>query len=376
MTRSDPIDVAIIGGGIAGATIAYHLPAAMRVAVFEAERQLGHHATGRSAAVWLPPYGSDVVRKLTSASSRFFQSPPAGFEAASLLSPRGFLCFAQPGEEGLLDEEFEAVRRDVSSVERVSPETAVSTVPILRPELVASAYFCPDAQDIDVNALHQGLIRLARAKGVQIVPDAQVTAIEKVSGGWRIDAGEVQVLARIVVNSAGAWGDTMARVAQVQPLALEPLRRSAALLPVPSSLAVGSWPMVADVAERFYFKPDAGKLLVSPADEVPADPGEAWVDDFDLAEGLDRFANATSFEVARVDTSWAGLRTFAADRNPVIGFDPDEAGFFWSVGQGGFGIQTSPAWGQIAAAMIAGLSPDIPRLGPGDLAKCDPRRFR
>jgi D-arginine dehydrogenase len=350
-------DIAIIGGGIAGATLARELAGRGRVAILEAEQLPGYHSTGRSAAIFIQNYGNAAIRALSMASRPFFEAPPGEVSETALFTPRGILFLAQPGEEAALAE----IETLADGLHRQSPEEAVGQVGILRRDRIAAAAYEPDASDIDVAALHQGCLRAAKAAGAELITDCEVTAVSRRKGLWNIVAGENDIQAEVVVNAAGAWADEIAGLAGLPPLGLQPMRRSAAILPSPEGCSVDRWPLVADVSERYYFKPDAGRLMVSPADETPVDPHDAFVDEMVLAEGLHEFEQATTYEVHRVEHRWAGLRTFAPDRCLVIGFDPEAEGFFWLAGQGGYGIQTSPAAARAAASLL------LAEAFPGDL---------
>ncbi len=345
-------DVAIIGGGIAGASIAYFLASRRSVILIEREDQPGHHATGRSAAIFIPTYGNRHVRLLTRASTEFLASPPGGFSETPLLTPRGYLRLCTPAQESLLRSQLAEVNEQDPDAEIRGAAFAVEKVPILRRPLIGAAMFVPDAQELDVAALHIGFLRGFGRVGGTLRVSRAVRSVENTAGRWRLDCGEEAFDARVVVNAGGAWVDQIATMSGLPPLGLTPLRRSAALLPAPQEHDIKSWPMVTDLDETYYFKPDAGKLLASPAEETPCEPMDAWVDDMELAEGLQRISDATTLEITRVERCWAGLRTFARDRSPVIGFDRHAPTFFWSAGQGGYGIQTAPAWGQLAADLI------------------------
>jgi D-arginine dehydrogenase len=230
--------------------------------------------------------------------------------------------------------------------------------------------------DIEVNALHQGFLRGARAAGATLITGSWVRQLTREHGLWSIECTGVTVTAPVLINAAGAWADELAQACGARPLGLHPLRRTALLVEPPPGIDVSRWPAVIDTDEEFYFKPDAGKLLLSPADETPAPPGDAHPEEMDVAIGVDRVEAALDIKVQRVTHSWAGLRTFSPDRAPVLGFDADISGFFWCAGQGGYGIQTSPAMARAAAALAKkSLCPRIfpPRDSP--TADLSPERF-
>jgi D-arginine dehydrogenase len=358
-------DIVIVGAGIAGVGLAAALGPGPRVAILEQEARHGHHSTGRSAAIYIRNYGNAVVRALNAASAPLFEKGDATLFSHPLLRARGVLNVAD--EEGLA--RHEAMLEGAQGMEILTRDEALAMVPALRPERLAAAAFERDAQDIDVSALHEGWLRRARANGASLVVSAPMISAERSAARWRIETPAGTVTAALLVNAAGAWADDVARRAGVDVMGLQPFRRSLAVIPAPAGYDIAGWPLIADSAEGWYAKPDAGKLCVSPAEEVPVDPHDAYVDDMVLAEGLWRFEQAMDVPVTRVERSWAGLRTFAPDRTPVVGFGKD--GFFWLAGQGGYGIQTAPAMSALAAALIKGEAPPdgleerVPALSPG-----------
>ncbi|MEA2753893.1 MAG: D-arginine dehydrogenase [Aliidongia sp.] len=351
-------DVAIIGAGIAGASLACELAGGASVLLLEAEAFAGYHTTGRSAALFNECYGNAVIRALTAAARDFFITPPAGFAATALLMPRGCLIIARADQQASLEAQFRAAPQIVP----IDAAEARRRVPVLRPDAVAAAGYDAAAMDIDVHALHQGFLRGAKAQGARLVTDARVTAIERRAGRWHLttEAGTVQ--ARILVNAAGAWAGEIGRMAGATPIGLTPLRRTALLIDPPPGSDSGGWPMVLDADEEFYFKPDAGRLLVSPADETPSPPCDAQPEELDIALAIDRLQRAADLPVRRIFRSWAGLRSFVADRSPVVGWDTGIEGLFWLAGQGGYGIQTAPALARLAASLCRG------EAVPADLA--------
>lgn len=354
----DRTDIIVIGAGIAGASAADALAPSARVIVLEQEERAGVHSTGRSAALFSETYGNAVIRALSRASRAFLAGPPDGFSETPLIRPRGSLYVAA---EDQLDR-LRALEVATGTFERLSGAEARRRVPILRPEASAAGLYEPGAMDIDVDALHQGFLRRLRRRGGQLVTDAPVTALRREATGWIATTPRGDVSAPIVINAAGAWADRVAVLAGIAPLGLQPKRRTAALIDGPD-LDFSGWPLVIDADETVYFKPDAGRLLISPADETDTEPGDAQPDDLDVAVAADRVERMTTLRVSRVRHRWAGLRTFAPDRTPVCGFDPREAGFFWLAGQGGYGIQTSPALAALAARLVLRL--------PGDLAELE-----
>ena len=356
----------IIGGGIAGAGAAYELAAFAQVALLEREARCGYHSTGRSAASFTENYGGTLVRRLAIASRPFLEDPPRGFCAHPLLAERGTLTIARADQIELLERQLEDARAlVVPSIVPIEAARALERVPILRREYLAGAYLEPHAMELDVNALHQGFLGAARARGAQIVVNAGVQAIERCGERWRVDTQAGSFRAPLIVNAAGAWADTVATLAGVRPLGLTPKRRTAFNVAAPAGVEIRRWPMVNDVGEEFYFKPDAGQLFVSPADATPSPPMDAYPDDLDVALGVERLERATTLTVRRVTRSWAGLRSFVADGLPVAGPDEDAEGFFWLAGQGGYGIKTSPALSRACAGLIRErqLPEELSRLG-------------
>jgi D-arginine dehydrogenase len=358
-------DIVVIGGGIAGAGAAHELAKDFAVVVLEREPQCGYHSTGRSAAVYTENYGNAVIRRLAMASRPFLERPPDGFCKHALMRPLGVLTIAREDQLELLRDELEHARALVPSIHRIAPAEAIARVPVLRPDNVAGAIYEPDSRELDVNGLHQGFLRGARKRGAQVLTAAGVEAIQRRGDRWLLQTARASFAAPIVVNAAGAWADQVAIMAGVAPAGLTPKRRTAFHVAAPDGVTVAGWPMVNDVAEEFYFKPDAGRLFVSPADATPVEPMDAYPDELDVAVGVERLERATTIEVRAVPHRWAGLRTFAADGSPVVGFDGDAEGFFWLAGQGGYGIKTSPALSRVAAGLIRDqrLSDDVRRVG-------------
>lgn len=376
------VDFLVIGAGMAGASAAYELAAHGRVLLVERESQPGYHSTGRSAALYTQTYGHATVRALTVASWGFYTEPPAGFTDHPLLTPRGVLLVARPDQSDLLEQEFTDGRRLTPSVERLDREKTLARAPFLRPDYPLGAVWEPDACDIDVHALHHGYLRGLKARGGRVVTDAGVTALSRRDGLWVAESPAGRFAAPVVVNASGAWADALAELAGLRPIGLVPKRRTAITFdPVFTDPAdkqgLDSWPMVIDVADNFYVKPDAGRLLASPADETPVPPCDVQPEELDIAETVDRLETACCFIVRRLAHSWAGLRSFVADRVPVVGFDAEAEGFFWLAGQGGYGIQTAPAMGRTAAALATGgdLPADVQALGVG-VADLSPARLR
>jgi len=363
MTKS--ADVIIIGGGIAGAGAAYEVAEFASVVLLEREYQCGYHSTGRSAASFTENYGNSAIRRLAIASRRFLENPPGEISERPLLSTRGMITIARADQLQSLEEQLREARAFVPSIERMSVSAAIERVPILRPDYLAGAFIEPHSMELDVSGLHQGFLRAARRRGATIVVDSGVERIERRGDRWRIAARGGCFEAVSLVNAAGAWADEIASLAGAMPLGLVAKRRTAFNVPPPSGIDVRGWPMVNDAGDEFYFKPDAGQLFVSPADATPSAPTDAQPEDIDVATGVERLERATILNVTRVSRAWAGLRTFAADGSPVVGFDGEVPGFVWLAGQGGYGIKTAPALSRICAALLRGaaLPEDLLRAG-------------
>ena len=375
-TSSDvAVDVAVIGAGIAGASAAYEIAQTHSVLLLEREDQPGYHTTGRSAALFTENYGNAPIRALTIATRGFLEAPPAGFADRPILTPRGVMFLATTGQ----DEACAHLLASAGSPDRlreIEPADAIARVPIIRAEWLKRALYEPDAMDIDVHALHQGYLRGLRARGGQIQTAAEVTALRRDRGRWRVATRAGTVSAAKVVNAAGAWADEVAALAGARPIGLVPKRRTAFIIEPPAGIDPSPWPMICDADESFYFKPDAGRLLASPADATPSPPCDAQPEEIDVAVAVDRIETATTLSVRRIARKWAGLRSFVADGSTVVGESSNAPGFFWLAAQGGYGIQTSAAMARAAAAAVrgTGLEPALAdrgitfaTLGPGRL---------
>ncbi|WPH22048.1 NAD(P)/FAD-dependent oxidoreductase [Variovorax paradoxus] len=348
-------DYLVIGGGIAGASVAHWLAPHARVILLEREAQPGYHSTGRSAALFMESYGTAQVRALTMASRAFLEHPPEGFSEHPLLTPRGAMMVASTEHLPELEAHWKVLRAMNTGATRLGSEEALAMVPALRPEQVAGAVYEPDAADMDVHAIHQGYLRGMRQAGGKLVCDAGVTAIERIGERWRVTAGGNVYEAPVLLNAAGAWVDTIAQMAGVQPIGIEPRRRSAFVFAPPEGSSVAHWPMVFGADEGWYIKPDAGMLLGSPANADLVEPQDVQPEELDIAFAIHRIEEATTLAIRRPARTWAGLRSFVADGDLVGGFDPDAPGFFWVAAQGGYGIQTSAAMGEACAALARGL---------------------
>ncbi|MEO0390071.1 MAG: FAD-binding oxidoreductase [Pseudomonadota bacterium] len=333
-------DILVIGGGIAGISAAARLSADAQVTVLEAEGALGYHASGRSAALFEERYGAPSVVALNEASAAYHRD-------GGYLSDRGFMLMARAGEDAAFAADMAAL-----SCPEIGLDTAKDILPIIGPAVTRAAYHA-EAYDIDTDRQIQDFARTVRSNGGKVVTGARVQAIDY-QGTWMVTAGQHRYSAATLVNAAGAWADEIAVMAGVRAIGLEPRRRSMARLPAPGGFDVRRWPIFFGVNETWYAKPDAGKLLVSPADEDLVEPHDAWADDMVLAEGLDRYSQHVTTPVTRVETSWAGLRSFAPDRVLVLGRDTAVPEFVWCAGQGGYGFQTAPAASQLVADLVLG----------------------
>ncbi len=361
--RTGAPDVVVVGGGIAGAGIGWALAdRGVAVTLVEAEATLAHHTTGRSAAQYLETYGNETVRRLTLSSRGFFADPPPGLVDGPLWAPRPMMTVGRADHLGHLRERAAADARLVPTVHVVDAAGARRLCPVLSEE-VAGALVEPDALDLDVAAIHQAFVRAIRAAGGRILVSHPVRSLDRRAGRWRIEAGDETLTADVVVDAAGAWCDRLAEMAGVATVGLRPLRRTAAIVALPGDVDATDWPLVAfehgDGSMDGYMKPEPGGLLVSPADETPSEPCDARPEEIDVALALDRVMHWTTLELRHVRSAWAGLRSFVADRTPVVGHAPDAEGFFWLAGQGGYGIQTAPALSRAAAGLL--LDGELPR---------------
>jgi D-arginine dehydrogenase len=352
-------DVAIVGAGMAGASLAAELAGEASVLILEAESQPGYHSTGRSAAFWSETYGGPSIQPLTSASGRFLAAPPVYFAEASFLSPRGALHVAEAGGEAALDALAAEFAGSDILLEPVDREALAAILPGVKSGWLRGLAE-PSCADIDVAGLHAAYLKRARARGATLLTDARLEAACQRDGTWTIETAAGSFEAGILVNAAGAWADEVARRAGVRPLGIQPYRRTIVQAriepPAPAHL-----PLVIDAEGRFYFKPEAGgRLWLSPHDETRTDPCDCAPEEIDVALAIDGLERIVDWRVVAVERRWAGLRSFAPDRLPIYGFA--EPGFFWCAGQGGFGIQTAPAAAKLAAALLLGRTPEIDPL--------------
>lgn len=349
-TRATGSDFCIVGGGIAGLSIAYHLSASSTVILLEREPRLGTQTTGRSAALYSEILTAGPMQALSRQSRPFFVSPPPDFAVTPLHAPIGCVLTARTADLGQL----QARAADNGRLQWLDADALRERVPILRvqPDAIVAGLLEPGAFRIDVAALMEGYRRGARARGAEIRSGNELCGLVREGGRWSIDTGDGgRLRADVVVNAAGAWGDAVSALAGAAPLGLMPLRRTIIVFEAPSGLDCRHWPAVGAIDGSYYFLPDSGRLLGSAADEVPSPPCDAQPEELDVALAAQRIEEVTTMSIERIRNRWAGLRTFAPDRLPVAGYDPAVTDFFWFVGQGGFGIQTAPALSDAAAAL-------------------------
>ena len=345
-------DVLVIGAGMVGASAAYELSEDARVIILEREEAPGYHSTGRSAAMYLETYGNAVIRTLTVAGRAFFQAPPDGFTEHPLVTPRGSLMIARVDQRETFEAAVAEFRAHGAGLENLDPDDALARVPVLRRDYAVAFAYEADAGDIDVHALHGGYLKGFAARGGRLVTEAELSALARRNGRWIAETRAGAFSAPVVVNAAGAWCDEVAGMAGARPIELVPKRRTAITFDPPDGVDVSAWPLVFDVEEAFYFKPEAGRVLASPCDETPMPPSDVQPEELDVAVAVDKVETATTMKVARITHKWAGLRSFVADKTPVVGFDGEAEGFFWIAGQGGYGIMTAPGISHAAVGLI------------------------
>ncbi len=362
-------DFLVVGAGIAGASVAAHLAETHSVVLIDMEDRAGYHTTSRSAASYEPNYGPPPMLALTRASHHFFMDPPKGFTDAPLFTPRGSLFLEAQGQSGATAR----LLSKASGLAEISTAQSIAMLPILKADYPQRCFLDTQTGDLDVDLIHRGYLRLFRERGGHIKLSAPLQSAQRSGDQWQTRCGDTELSARVIINAAGAWGDTIATLCGARRAGLIPRRRSIGVVPMPQDLDFAHWPMVTDVGETWYAKPQSGKLIVSSADATPVEPHDAYADDMAIAEGIDRLMTATTLDVDRLEHSWGGLRTFAPDGNPVVGYDPHTEGFFWLVGQGGYGIQSSPALSATAADMarhqpiprnIVDLGLDVDAIAP------------
>ena len=373
MQAIQPRDVVIVGGGIGGASLAANLAGRRSVTLIERETMLAQHSTGRSAAAFLESYGTDAIRALTRASRHELERAPDDGETPPLLTLRPLLWIAREDQLSALAH----LLATVPTLRRLDAYEVIDAAPRMRSGYAAGGALEDSAADMDVLAIHGRFVRLARAGGVEIRVGTRLDIGERLGAGWvvRVDGGHA-IEADVLVNAAGAWADEVARACGVAPIGLQPMRRTIAIGRANGEAVAAHDPLVSDIGEGFYFKPEGPNVLLSPADETPSEPCDARPDELDVALALERVNAATTYDIRSVVTTWSGLRAFAPDRNLVVGWAPGHESFFWLAGQGGYGIQTAPALGRLAAALVRGEPPPPDIVAAGlRLTDIDPARF-
>jgi D-arginine dehydrogenase len=374
-------DVVVVGAGMAGAAVGWQLAqAGERVLLLERESQPGYHTTGRSAALFEEHYGPAQVQALTRASRAFYDAPPAGFAQAPILSPRGVLYIATAEQRELLDAAYDQALPHSPDARRLDGAGLQALVPVLGDSIV-DGFLDPGARDIDVHGLHQGYLRGLRQAGGALWCGAEVTALAHSASTWTLTLADGRsARAAVVVNAAGAWADVLGQLAGAAPIGLMPKRRSAFTFSAPEGMDAAHWPAVISADESFYFKPDAGQLLGSPANADDTTPHDVQPEELDVATGIWHIEQATTLQIRRPSHSWAGLRSFVQDGELVVGWDASPRplpGFFWLAAQGGYGIQSAAGYSLLARNLILGEPLDAALTAQGvDAAKLSPARVQ
>lgn len=372
----NPVDFLIIGGGIAGASAGYWLSRKGSVCVLEMESQPGYHTTGRSAALFADNYGNAAVRAISKATKPFLLSPPEGFSAHPILTDRGAILAADHSQIDLLDDAHREAKQFTDNVFRLGGNELFNLAPFLSRAQIVEGLYEPECMDIDVHALHQGYLKGLRAAGGRLETNAAVSHLQRRGKTWQVTTTNgKEFYAHIVINAAGAWADHIAGLAGISPIGLMPKRRTAFTFDAPDDSDLDRMPATIGADESWYVKPEAGRILGSPADETPSAPCDAQPEELDLAIAVDRIESKTNFIVKRFHSRWAGLRSFVADKTFVVGFEPGHEGFFWLAGQGGYGIQTSAGLAQVTAALATGdgLPAEMQELGINTADLCPSR---
>ena len=364
-------DIIVIGAGIVGASSAAVLSETKSVVILDMEARAGYHTTGRSAALFTENYGTPAIKILTRASRDFFENPPKGFCEFPLLTPRGIIHMARADQLESV-KNFLAIHPDVVEL---SESELHARIPHLKSGRIVAGLLEADAADIDVNALHTGYLRQAKNNGAELHLNQAVTSLAYKDGFWEVTTGKMQLRAPIIVNAAGAWVDEIAKMAGVAPIGIRPLKRTAAVVqydkPIDRDMC-----FLNDIDENWYCKPEGSHLFISPEDEQPSAPCDAWADDMDIAAVIEAITEVLDLEPVKVESSWAGLRSFTADGDFVVGFAEDVPGFFWLAGQGGYGIQTAPAVAALSATLILNAPvPDFLAQQGLDFQPFSPTRF-
>ena len=369
-------DFIVIGGGFAGAASAYFLAPHCSVLLLERETALGTQSSGRSAEQFTVGIKSDMMRGLAAASRPFFDSPPEGFAANKLLGPRGCLTVGMKSHEARLRNLYDRIVSVGATADMLSGEEALAKFPALRGDDVELGVYEPGCADIDGEALMQGYLRGARANAARVEVSALIRSIERAGGRWRLSTDQGDFSANILVNAAGAWVDEVAKLAGIAPIGIMPMRRTAFTFLAPAEYQVDDWPHIFKLDRQWYLKPETGRFMGSLADEVLSEPGDVYPEDVDVAQAIANIEEDTLLRVGRPVSTWAGLRNFVIDRDPVIGARGADSGFVWAAAQGGCGVLSSPALGQMVAARalgrevpehIIGSGVDPEALGPSRL---------
>ncbi len=348
-------DFLIIGSGMAGMSAAFRLSKHGKVIVLEKESMLGYHTTGRSAAFFTENYGNNIIRSITKASRYFLENPPSCFKNDQLMTQYGGSLFiANKNQSNLVDKELEYAKSVSANVFEIDKKEVMNMVPIIKEKYLDRALHEPDSKVMDVDLIHQGYARGLKDNDGKIIFNSEVSSISKHNNLWNVKTHNNEFTSPIIINAAGAWCDEIAILANCKPLNLSPKRRTVIIFEDTSNLNTSKWPVVIDIEDNFYFKPEAGKILASPADETDSPPCDSQPEEIDIAITIDRIEYATNFKVKKIDHKWAGLRSFFPDRTPVVGEDPDMTGFYWLAGQGGYGIQTSPGISKIIECLVTG----------------------
>lgn len=375
----DSFDFIVIGGGIAGTSIAYELSASSKVLLLEQEDAFAYHTTGRSAATYIELLLDKTIATLSRASKSFLQTPPPGFADFPILNPCGCIMTANRQSRESLRSIFQQSCEQGIKARILNTEEIATLIPIIStdPDAVDSGIYEPTAARIDVDGLLQGYRKGARERGCKLVLRSMVEQIERSKSGWFIRIGAESYQAPVLINASGAWADEIASLAGVAPVGLEPRRRTMITFDAPPGMDITPWPMVGDISNSFYFLPESGQLMGSCADETLSPPCDAQPEEIDIATCVYNIEQHTNVPIKKINHSWAGLRTFAPDRYPLVGFDPAASDFFWFAGLGGFGIQTAPALSKLGAAIALGNHPmQLAMDMEIDLPLIQPNRFR
>ena len=368
--RVSGADVLIIGGGVAGLSAAAALAPHAKVTVLEAEEAIGFHSSGRSATMLHYALGDRLVRALTLASRSFFESPPENFAETALGEPMPVLVHARADEKAELDR-LDADIIPFAKLERLDADGLREECPLLRTGPGGSEHGLIDRAGLklDGNGLLQGFARQLQRHGGELRTDARIASIEREGERWKVETERGESLsAGLLVNAAGAWADRVAETAGVRPLGIRPMRRTIIVFDAPDGTDVSRLPFTKTIGDELYFGQEAGRIFASPMDEIPTDPCDAQPDEYEMALAAHRVEERTNAKVERIVHRWAGLRSFAPDRHPVVGFDPDAEGFFWLAGQGGAGLQSAPAVAEIVRSLIIGGGSSVAGVDPEALS--------